>query len=350
MKKKRLFAALFALSLTLGHVSGNALAADTGKTIPLKDPWDGIACGSITPITQVVTASGQLMAECDDIEDYPVYIAEFTKPTDVILTVNSYESATHEYYAEASVEPVPLLDNYEIDWDKFDWEEYTFHMGPYRDYASGEAIRLAEGTWRISVSGSVASKDFNGYNGASTFHYTFFVVNKTVAPQTVGGFTDVTPDVYFADPVLWAVGKNITNGTTATTFSPSNLCTRAQIITFLWHAAGSPEPKKADSFADVAAGAYYAKACAWAAENGIVSGKTFAPNTPCTREMAVEFMWKSAGSPKAPSASFNDVSAPAVDWAVANGVTAGTTVNTFSPNNTCTRAQIVTFLYRYMGK
>ncbi len=159
-------------------------------------------------------------------------------------------------------------------------------------------------------------------------------------------FTDVPAEEYYAEPVAWAVEKGITAGTSDTTFSPDNTCTKAQIITFLWRAAGSPEPQNADAFSDVAADAYYAKATAWAAENGMAEGSTFDPEAPCTRLMAVEFMWKHAGSPDAAAASFTDVSSDAVDWALANGVTSGTSDTTFSPNDTCTRAQIVTFLYR----
>ena len=159
-------------------------------------------------------------------------------------------------------------------------------------------------------------------------------------------FTDVPAEEYYAEPVAWAVEKGITAGTSDTTFSPDETCTRAQIITFLWRAAGSPEPQSAGVFSDVAQDAYYAKATAWAAENGMAEGDTFSPEEPCTRQMAVEFMWKHAGSPDAAAASFTDVSSDAVDWALANGVTSGTSDTTFSPNDTCTRAQIVTFLYR----
>ena len=144
--------------------------------------------------------------------------------------------------------------------------------------------------------------------------------------------------------------KGVTEGTSATTFSPASTCTRAQIITFLWRAAGSPQPKGDAVFSDVAPGTYYEKACLWAMEKGIARGKTFAPSDPCTREMVVEFMWKFAGSPDARKASFSDVSAPAVDWAVEKGITDGTSATTFSPDKTCTRGQIVTFLYRFMGK
>lgn len=177
--------------------------------------------------------------------------------------------------------------------------------------------------------------------------------NATEAPPvtvpTVGGFTDVTESAYYAAPVEWAVEKEITAGTTATTFSPSNTCTRAQIITFLWRAAGSPEPESNTPFSDVKADAYYAKATAWAAEQGMEKGSAFSPNAPCTRLMAVEFMWKYAGSPEAPEAAFTDVASGAVNWAVKQGVTNGTSTTAFSPERTCTRGQIVTFLHRAMG-
>lgn len=164
-------------------------------------------------------------------------------------------------------------------------------------------------------------------------------------------FTDVSASAYYAEPVAWAVEKGITAGATDTTFNPSGLCSRAHIITFLWRAAGSPEPSGTDLPADVDSGAYYAKAVQWAMENGIAeSGDAFDPGAPCTRAMAVEFMWKYAGSPSAtPADKFTDVSgdyAQAVQWALENGVTNGATDTTFGPDNTCTRAQIVTFLYR----
>lgn len=166
--------------------------------------------------------------------------------------------------------------------------------------------------------------------------------DESAAPS----FTDISADAYYTEPVTWAVAQGITSGTTSTTFSPNNACTRAQIITFLWRAAGSPEPEAPCAFTDVKADAYYAQAVAWAAEKGMVSGTTFSPDAPCTRLMAVEFMWKQAGSPSASDASFTDVSSDAVNWAVEAGVTGGTTADTFSPDTTCTRAQIVTFLYR----
>lgn len=169
--------------------------------------------------------------------------------------------------------------------------------------------------------------------------------SSTDKPSTAT-FSDVASNAYYYDAVQWAVEKNITSGTSATTFSPNAQCSRAQILTFLWRAAGSPEPESSSAFTDVKADAYYAKAAAWASENGMVTDSTFSPDSPCTREMAVEFMWKYAGSPDAAQANFTDISSAAVNWAVEAGVTSGTSATTFSPDDICTRGQIVTFLYR----
>lgn len=182
----------------------------------------------------------------------------------------------------------------------------------------------------------------DGSDGRAT--YAIFEGAGTAPGGTA--FADVSADAYYAAPVEWAVAQSITSGTSDTTFSPDDTCTKAQIITFLWRAAGSPEPQSAVAFSDVAADAYYAKATAWAAENGMAEGSTFDPEAPCTRLMAVEFMWKQAGSPGAAQASFADVSSDAVNWALEQGVTSGTSDTTFSPDDTCTRGQIVTFLYR----
>ena len=182
----------------------------------------------------------------------------------------------------------------------------------------------------------------DGTDGRAT--YAIFEGAGTAPGGTV--FADVSADAYYAAPVEWAVEQSITSGTGDTTFSPDDTCTKAQIITFLWRAAGSPEPQNASAFSDVASDAYYAKAAAWAAENGMAEGSTFEPEAPCTRLMAVEFIWKHAGSPGAAQAGFTDVSSDAVNWALEQGVTSGTSDTTFSPDDTCTRGQIVTFLYR----
>lgn len=174
--------------------------------------------------------------------------------------------------------------------------------------------------------------------------------------SSVGGFTDVKSSDYFADAVLWAVEKNITSGTSATTFSPGTTCSKAQILTFLWRANGSPEPTAANPFTDIKTTDCFYKAALWAAEKGLVSGSNFGANIDCTRAMTVEYLWKAAGSPTpSAKASFTDVPinadyAQTVAWAVEKGITSGTGGGTFSPNSTCTRGQIVTFLQRAMGK
>ena len=169
-------------------------------------------------------------------------------------------------------------------------------------------------------------------------------------------FADVSTDAYYYEAVKWAAKKGITGGTGDGTFNPNGSCTRAHIVTFLWRAAGSPEPKSTVSFADVPADSYYAKAVAWAVENGITLGTgdgTFSPNATCTRAQSVTFLYRALGTAPTTVNGFTDVTADAfyadaVAWAVESGVTNGTSASTFSPNNGCTRAQIVTFLYRAM--
>ena len=169
-------------------------------------------------------------------------------------------------------------------------------------------------------------------------------------------FADVSTDAYYYEAVKWAAKKGITGGTGDGTFNPNGSCTRAHIVTFLWRAAGSPEPKSTVSFADVPADSYYAKAVAWAVENGITLGTgdgTFSPNATCTRAQSVTFLYRALGTAPTTVNGFTDVTADAfyadaVAWAVESGVTNGTSASTFSPNNGCTRAQIVTFQYRTM--
>jgi len=169
------------------------------------------------------------------------------------------------------------------------------------------------------------------------------------------GFTDVKSDAYYAKPVAWAVEKGVTAGTgDGTTFSPSNTCTRAQILTFLWRAAGSPKTDLflMNPYLDISEDAYYYEAALWAKECGMVQGSEFKPNIPCTRAAAVEYIWRYARCPEAAAVSFKDVSAgtdsaKAISWAVGYGVTNGVTATTFEPGKTCTRGQIVTFLHRY---
>ena len=172
-------------------------------------------------------------------------------------------------------------------------------------------------------------------------------------------FSDVSTSAYYYEAVKWAQEKDITGGIGNGLFGPNQPCTRAQIVTFLWRAAGSPEPKSMSSFSDVSADSYYAKAVAWAVENGITTGTgdgKFSPDATCTRAQSVTFLFRAIGKLVDSKAEFSDVLtnsyyANAVAWAVENGVTNGIGDGLFGPDNSCTRAQIVTFLYRaYQGK
>lgn len=200
-------------------------------------------------------------------------------------------------------------------------------------------------------------------NGNGKFTFTMPASKVTISAEFAEvetmDFVDVPSSAYYYDAVKWAAKKGITGGTGDGAFNPNGACTRAHIVTFLWRAAGSPAPKSTVSFADVPADSYYAKAVAWAVENGITLGTgdgTFSPNATCTRAQSVTFLYRALGTAPTTVNGFTDVAADAfyadaVAWAVESGVTNGTTDSTFSPNNGCTRAQIVTFLYRaYQGK
>ena len=201
--------------------------------------------------------------------------------------------------------------------------------------------------------GAVKSYTFENVRRTHTIEVIFMKANGN--PQT-GVFVDVTTGSYYEDAVDWAVENGITKGTDDTHFSPDGICTRAQAVTFLWRTAGSPKPEtRAMPFTDVPVGSYYYDAVLWAVENGITKGTsdtTFSPNMTCSRAQIVAFLWRSEKSPASGTANpFADVKstayyAGAVLWAVREDITKGTTNTTFSPDADCTRAQIVTFLWR----
>ena len=201
--------------------------------------------------------------------------------------------------------------------------------------------------------GAVKSYTFENVRRTHTIEVIFMKANGT--PQT-GVFVDVATGSYYEDAVDWAVENGITNGVSANRFDPNGVCTRAQAVTFLWRAAGSPAPRsRTMPFTDVPVGSYYYDAVLWAVENGITKGTsdtTFSPNMTCTRAQIVAFLWRSEKSPAAGTTNpFADVKstayyADAVLWAVKENITKGTTSTTFSPDADCTRAQIVTFLWR----
>jgi len=186
-----------------------------------------------------------------------------------------------------------------------------------------------------------------------------YEITFTYGPIPATGFLDVAEDAYYAAAVAWAVAGDVTTGTSDTTFSPDRPCTRAQVVTFLWRAMGEQSARQTGTFTDVPAGSYYEKAVAWAVDNGVTQGTsaaTFSPDRPCTRAQVVTFLHRAMGEPRAMHGTdlFTDVPAEAyyfqpVLWAVDNGVTQGTSANTFGPGRPCTRAQVVTFLYRALA-
>ena len=231
-----------------------------------------------------------------------------------------------------------------------DGRDQTFTITPDKGYAVAKV--LVDGK---SV-GAVKSYTFKNVTKDHTIEAIFMKSNGN--PQT-GVFVDVAEGSYYEEAIDWAVEKGITNGVSSNMFAPNDPCTRAQIVTFLWRAAGSPAPKSMSSFTDVPADAFYAKAVAWAVENGITSGTgegKFSPNSTCTRAQAVTFLYRASGSPAVSGkAEFSDVSstafyAEAVAWAAKKGITTGIGGGLFGSDNDCTRGQIVTFLWRAMAE
>ena len=228
--------------------------------------------------------------------------------------------------------------------------DQTFTITPDKGYAVAKV--LVDGK---SV-GAVKSYTFKNVTKDHTIEAIFMKSNGN--PQT-GVFVDVAEGSYYEEAIDWAVEKGITNGVSSNMFAPNDPCTRAQIVTFLWRAAGSPAPKSMSSFTDVPADAFYAKAVAWAVENGITSGTgegKFSSNSTCTRAQAVTFLYRASGSPAVSGkAEFSDVSttafyADAVTWAAKKGITTGIGGGLFGSDNDCTRGQIVTFLWRAMAE
>ena len=257
----------------------------------------------------------------------------------------SSRPSTHPVQAEVSKDPDGSVSLSKTNAAKGD--KVTITVKPERHYEVDEVIV------RDSKGKQLAVKD----NGDGTFTFEMPADKVTVEPtfSWVNPFADVANSAYYVDAVEWMLKREVTQGTTETTFSPNLNCTRAQIVTFLWRAAGSPEPKGTVSFADVPAGSYYAKAVAWAVENGITGGTgdgLFSPDAACTRAQSAAFLYRAAGSPTVSgSAGFSDVAADAyyaqaVAWAKEHGITDGIGGGLFGSANDCTRAQIAAFLWR----
>lgn len=207
----------------------------------------------------------------------------------------------------------------------------------------------SQAQWR-----SVNVAEHNDVLSTAAMHYDYKYPD-TPTPVTPSGFVDVPSDAFYANAVKWAVENEITTGVGNNRFDPNGQCTRGQVVTFLWRAAGKPTVSANVSFSDVSSDAFYYEAVKWAVANGItdgVGGNRFAPNDTCTRGQVVTFLHRAANTPTASTvSSFTDVPATAfyynsVNWVVGKGITNGTGNGRFSPNDTCTRAQVVTFLYR----
>lgn len=215
---------------------------------------------------------------------------------------------------------------------------------------------LTDGTKEYYAPDSISGNTITvkGIRNLSTFAV---IPGSEVPKEPTNPFTDAYEGDYYYDAVLWAVENGVTNGTSATTFSPDMAVSRAQMVTFLWRAHGSPKAAGTNPFADVSTSDYYYDAVLWAVANGVTNGTsatTFSPDMDVTRAQAVTFQWRAAGSPVVSGSSFGDVATDAyyidaVTWAVANGITNGTSSNTFSPDVVVSRAQAVTFLYRELA-
>ena len=225
-------------------------------------------------------------------------------------------------------------------------DSYTPPLG--HNYKGGICVRCGDMT---QIGKTVAAAGHKFFGGVCS-------VCGTKGAEAVPEFDDVKPGAFYFDAVQWAVKNGITNGTGKNTFSPNSVCSRYQIVMFLWRAAGQPEAKAAVSFADVKPGDIFYEAVQWAVERGITKGTSstsFSPFAPCTRGQIVTFLYRSAGSPKVSGAcNFSDIPADsfcrdAVIWASSEGITNGTSAGRFLPNEGCTRAQVVTFLYRASG-
>ena len=298
-----------------------------------------------------------------------IYSSTFSGCTS-LEEVNLPEELTHIY--ELAFHDCPSLKAVTIPADITEIEQCAFgYLGDYDVNVFGK--------YEIICDEKVEGFTITGYENTEAHRYAkeneflFISLGKTAA-----SFQDVVKDSYYYSAVRWAVENGITNGTSETKFSPSATCTRGQVVTFLWRAKGSPDVILSDSeesqtdsgdassqapendtanpFTDVSATAYYYKPVLWAVQNGVTSGTsatTFSPGKPCTRGQVVTFLWRAEGEPEpaADETPFTDVQMnayyyKAVLWAVENGVTQGTSATKFSPNATCTRAQVVTFLYR----
>ena len=342
-------------------------------TIPLTITFDANG-GVVTSTTANTNGAGTLGELPTPVRDGYRFNGWFTAASGgIMITTSTVFSASTTVYAQWTYVSNPSSGgsyrdtSYDVAIDKT--ENGTVTVSP-KNASKGDTVTVTVKPDAGYVLGSLEVKDANGNtlsltdkgNGKYTFTMPASKVEikaTFVKEVETSPFSDVSTSAYYYEAVKWAQEKGITGGIGNGLFGPNQPCTRAQIVTFLWRAAGSPEPRSMSSFSDVSADSYYAKAVAWAVENGITTGTgdgKFSPDATCTRAQSVTFLFRAIGKLVDSKAEFSDVLtdsyyANAVAWAVENGVTNGIGDGLFGPDNSCTRAQIVTFLFRaYQGK
>ena len=328
--------------------SANEVSPAYGSGTPSDDEDDNSGSTS-TPDTNITVSFTIKSHQTTWIRNLDVELEEASTVSDLIYEVAELD------------EKLSFVDNNgyisSVTYDGVTWAEFDAGRNSGWKYkVNGKAPVLGMSDRVLEDGDKVVWYYVTDYTQDSTKDENPVELEIPVEEDVVLPFTDVTEDSYYYEPLQWAVKNGITSGTSDTTFSPDGDCTRAQMVTFLWRAAGSPEPVHAETvFADVEQSAYYYNALLWAVENGITSGTsatTFSPDAVCTRGQMAMFLYRNAKTPAANSTnSFSDVSdtayyKDAVNWAKAEGITAGTSATTFSPDVSCTRAQMVTFLYR----
>ncbi len=371
---KKWISRILAAAMLVSLLSVTALAAD--RTVYLSGYTENFRA------EEVAASESQMSITADDLEDYgqvtyedgfvvPIYYAD--GPVTVTLTVDglvganvnaaSYDAENRMYATtERNVAYFDGIADIE-DMDTGEMTGETMTIQEMIEANQGDSYVLG-----YIRSGATATLTEPGIYVVSAYYMAvegnceaYIWVGQRVPGESGEEepaalvFTDVAESDYYYAPIQWAVENGVTTGTSATTSSPASTRTTAQILTFLWRAVGSPAPAGENPFSDVAEDVYYADAAVWAHEQGRVSGETFNGDAPCTRSAVVTYLWKLAEEPEAEAAAFTDVAADAdyvqaVAWAVSEGITTGTSDTTFSPDSTCTRGQIVTFLYRDLAE
>lgn len=316
-------------------------ASGSTKTVTITDVESDRDCAALSGVTRESTITTIAEHGSADSVTYPIYTAVVGAQISV-AAVYTDSDCRNTYSAE--VYKRDFSDNGDVDWTHEEYDENPQLIG------ATQTGTLTDGAYCVKIwrNSTVLS---NAVSLATNHVVACFFVRVGSGVNVYTPFVDVAEEAYYFDSVLWAVDNGITNGTSDTAFSPDATCTRGQIITFLWRAAGSPVPTNSVAVSDVSTADYYYNAVQWAYAMGMTSGSRFNPSSPCTRGMTVDFMWKAADRPNAAAANFTDVLAgsqyaASVAWALEQGVTSGTSDTTFSPDAVCTRGQVVTFLYR----